>query len=263
MADMLLTDPPYGVALGTGAVYQIDKNGERTRDSHDAINDKGVFLYNDDLKGDEFKQFLQDAFTNAKTVMKKGAAFHIWHADSQRYNFEMAIRDAGFLTRQCLIWVKDHFTLSRQDFQWQHEPMLYGENPLPYPEVEEVGDEFEACSYGWKDGAGHYWFKNRKQTTVMYFDRPTASKEHPTMKPITLFDYEMKCNSLVDENILDLFGGSGTTIMAAEQNDRRAFVMEYDPKYVDVIIDRWQTFTGETAYLITDDGEVPWDEIER
>lgn len=104
--------------------------------------------------------------------------------------------------------------------------------------------------YGWVGGAGHYWFKNRKQSTVLYFDRPKVSKEHPTMKPITLFDYEMKCNTLVDEKVLDLFGGSVTTIMAAEQNGRVGYVMECDPRFCDVIIDRWQTFTGETAELI-------------
>ena len=115
---------------------------------------------------------------------------------------------------------------------------------------EEPGDEHETALYGWRSGAGHYWFKNRKQSTVLFFDRPTVSKEHPTMKPITLFDYEMKCNSLVDDIVLDLFAGSGTTIMAAEQNGRTAYCMEYDPKFVDVIIDRWQAWTGEKAVLI-------------
>lgn len=100
--------------------------------------------------------------------------------------------------------------------------------------------------HGWKDGK-HYWFKNRRQTTVLEFDRPTKSKEHPTMKPVKLFDYEMKCNTKPGENVLDLFGGSGTTIIAAEQNGRNAFVMEFDPKYVDVIIDRWEKFTGQEA----------------
>lgn len=245
-ADMLLTDPPYNVALGTGGMYQ-------TVDGHSdhEVKENGAFLLNDDLPDEEFRQFLTDALSNAQTVMKRGAAFHIWHADTQRYSFELAIRNAGLKQRQCLIWVKDQHTLSRQDFQWQHEPCLYGENMLPYPQVEEyeVGDEHESCSYGWVDGS-HYWFKNRKQTTVLFFDRPKASKEHPTMKPVTLFDYEMKCNSLVGENILDLFAGSGTTVIAAEQNGRNAFCMEYDPKFVDVIVDRWESFTGEKAVLL-------------
>ena len=250
--DMLLTDPPYNVALGTGGMYQSDDGHAGAHD----IKENGAFLLNDDLPDEEFRQFLVDAFSNAQMVMKKGAAFHIWHADSERYNFESAVRLAGLVMRQTLIWVKNRATLSRQDFQWQHEPALYGEKILPYGETEEYGNEHETCTYGWIDGAGHYWFKNRKQCTVLYFDRPTTSKEHPTMKPILLFDYEMKCNTLVDENVLDLFGGSGTTIMAAEQNGRKAFVMEYDPKFVDVIIHRWLTFTGriDDAVLIHEDG---------
>lgn len=234
-ADMLLTDPPYGISLGAGVDGSL----------HEAANEDGSYLLNDNLQGDEFKQFLSDAFVNAVTVMKPGAAFHIWHADVQRTAFDTACENAGLVIRQCLIWVKDRFTLSRQDFQWQHEPCLYGEVPM-----EEPGDEHETALYGWKSGAGHLWFKNRKQSTVLYFDRPTVSKEHPTMKPVTLFDYEMKCNSLVDDIVLDLFAGSGTTIMAAEQNGRIAYCMEYDPKYVDVIIDRWESWTGETAKLL-------------
>lgn len=248
-ADMLLTDPPYNVALGTGGMYQSDDGHAGNHE----VKDNGAFLMNDDLPDDEFRTFLTDAFSNAVMVMKKGAAFHIWHADTQRLAFEYAANQAGLSIRQCLIWVKDHFTLSRQDFQWQHEPCLYGETMLPFGQTDEyeVGDEHETCVYGWVEGAGHYWFKNRKQTTVLYFDRPKVSKEHPTMKPVMLFDYEMKCNTLPGENVLDLFGGSGTTIIAAEQNGRNAFVMEYDPKFCDVIIDRWQSFTGQTAKLIS------------
>ena len=245
--DMLLTDPPYNVALGTGGMYKA----AGTTWGHD-VKENGAFLLNDSMEDDEFRTFLKDAFSNAASVMKPGAAFHIWHADNKRLDFELAVRDAGLIKRQCLVWVKDKFTLGRQDFQWLHEPCLYGEFPLPFPETAEyeIGGEYETALYGWVNGAGHYWFKNRKQQTVLYFDRPKVSKEHPTMKPITLFDYEMKCNTLVDEKVLDLFGGSGTTIMAAEQNGRVGYVMEYDPRFVDVIIDRWQTFTGETAELI-------------
>ena len=116
--------------------------------------------------------------------------------------------------------------------------------------TEEYEDEdCQPCLYGWKDGT-HYWFKNRKQTTILEFDKPKRSKEHPTMKPVKLFDYEMKCNTKKGENVLDLFGGSGTTIIAAEQNGRNAFVMEFDPKFVDVIIARWEALTGEKAVLI-------------
>lgn len=226
LADMLLTDPPYNVNY-EGSAGKIK---------------------NDNLRDSEFREFLRKAFFSAKSVMKPGAAFHIWHADSEGHNFRGACRDVGLVVRQCLIWVKNSLVLGRQDFQWQHEPCLYGENPLD----EDVGDQHEPALYGWKEGAAHRWFKNRKQTTILTFDRPTASKEHPTMKPIRLFDYEMQCNTQQGDTVLDLFGGSGTTIMAAEQNNRKARVMEFDPKYVDVIIDRWEKFTGGKAVRIID-----------
>ena len=142
--------------------------------------------------------------------------------------------------RQVLIWVKNQSTLGRQDFQWQHEPCLAGDIP-----PEETEDP-EAALYGWTDGT-HTWKKRRKEKTILYFDKPLHSKEHPTMKPVLLFDYEMQCNTAPGDNVLDIFGGSGTTIIAAEQNGRNAFLMELDPKFVDVIIDRWEKFTGEKA----------------
>lgn len=226
VADMLLTDPPYNVNY-EGSAGKIK---------------------NDNMEDSEFREFLRLAFFAAKSVMKPGAAFHIWHADSEGYNFRGACRDVGLTVRQCLIWVKNSLVLGRQDFQWQHEPCLYGENPIDDEEL----DQHEPALYRWKDGASHRWFKNRKQTTILQFDKPTASKEHPTMKPILLFNYEMQCNTQQGDSVLDLFGGSGTTIIAAEQNGRTAYVMEYDPKYVDVIIDRWEQFTGEKAVLLSE-----------
>ena len=225
--DMLLTDPPYNV----------DYEGTAGKIKNDSMEDSAL------------REFLRSAFWCAKQVLKTGGAFHIWHADSEGYNFRGACIDVGFKIRQCLIWVNNSLVLGRQDFQWKHEPCLYGEKPLDFPEVEEFEEEYQSCLYGWKDGK-HYWFKNRKQTTILELDRPKKSKEHPTMKPVLLFDYEMKCNTAPGEKVLDLFGGSGTTIIAAEQNGRTAYVMEFDPKYVDVIIDRWEQFTGETAVLI-------------
>lgn len=226
--DMLLTDPPYNVNY-EGSAGKIK---------------------NDNMENDKFREFLRSAFLCGKTVLKKGGAFHIWHADFEGYNFRGACIDVGLKIRQVLIWVKNSLVLGRQDFQWKHEPCLYGENPIEFPLVEENEDEdFQPCLYGWKDGT-HYWFKNRKQTTILEFDKPRKSKEHPTMKPVKLFDYEMKCNTQKGENVLDLFGGSGTTIIAAEQNGRNAFVMEFDPKFVDVIIARWEALTGEKAVLL-------------
>ena len=225
--DLLLTDPPYNV----------DYSG-KTKDA--------LKIGNDNMEDSTFRRFLTDAFLNAATVMKPGAPFYIWHADSEGYNFRGACRDAMLRVRQCLIWVKNSLVMGRQDFQWKHEPCLYGES-----EIEE--EAHEPCLYGWTEGKKHYFFKNRRQTTVLNFDKPVKSAEHPTMKPIKLFDYQMQCSSKPGENVLDLFAGSGTTIMAAEQNGRHAFCMEYDPKYADVIVDRWEKFTGKKAVLLPDD----------
>jgi DNA modification methylase len=225
-ADMLLTDPPYNVAY----------------------EGKAGKIQNDSMKDGPFREFLTLAFKNAEDVMKPGAAFHIWHADSEEgYNFRGACRDAGLRIRQCLIWVKSSLVMGRQDFQWKHEPCLYGEKPTPEPPDDE--EAHEPCLYGWVAGK-HYWFKNRKQTTVLQFDKPNKSKEHPTMKPVKLFDYQVKCNTKPGEIVLDLFGGSGTAIMACEQNNRVAYVMELDQKYADVIVARWEAFTGGKAVLI-------------
>lgn len=207
--DMLLTDPPYNVAYQGG-----------TKDK--------LTIKNDDMKSDEFKQFLVDAFTAANNVMKEGAVFYIWHSDTEGYNFRGACFDVGWKVRQCLIWNKNSMVMGRQDYQWKHEP----------------------CLYGWKDGASHLWAADRKQTTVLEFKKPTRNAEHPTMKPIQLFDYQIQNNTKVGDIVLDQFGGSGTTIMACEQNGRTGYVMEFDPKYVDVIIDRWEKFTGRKAILI-------------
>ena len=228
--DLLLTDPPYNVDYEGGT---------------------GLKIKNDSMPDAKFRQFLTDAFSNARAVMKNGAAFYIWHADSEGYNFRGACIDSQLRIRQCLIWEKNSLVLGRQDFQWIHEPCLYGEAEVPYPETAIFEDEVGATAlYGWKDGGRHYFFKNRKQTTILKFDRPTKSREHPTMKPVLLFNYQMECSTRPGQNVLDLFGGSGTTIIAAEQNGRNAFVMEFDPRYVDVIIDRWETFTGDKAVRV-------------
>lgn len=210
-ADMLLTDPPYNVAYEGG-----------TKDK--------LKLKNDNMSDEKFRQFLTEAFSRANEVMKEGAVFYIWHADSEGYNFRGACFNIGWKVRQCLIWNKNSMVLGRQDYQWKHEP----------------------CLYGWKEGASHLWATDRKQTTVLDFDRPNRNAEHPTMKPVKLFDYLIKNNTKSEDIVLDLFGGSGTTIIACEQNKRTGYVMELDPKYVDVIIDRWETLTGKKAELISE-----------
>lgn len=216
--DLLLTDPPYNVDYG-GAAMSKTKQSTTRKDSQ---------LDNDKLSDEKFHQFLLSAFENASNNIKPGASFYIWYAQSQSVNFYSACKTAGLSVRQQLIWRKNTIVIGRQDYQWQHEP----------------------CLYGWQEDGSHLWYSDRKQSTVLQFDRPTHSDLHPTMKPIALFDYQIKNSTKTGDNVLDLFGGSGTTIMACEQDGRNACVMEYDPKYVDVIIKRWEEFTGKKAKLI-------------
>lgn len=189
-------------------------------------------IQNDSMDNDSFRQFLRDAFTSADAVMKQGAVFYIWHVDSEGYNFRGACFDIGWKVRQCLIWNKNSMVMGRQDYHWKHEP----------------------CLYGWKDGASHLWASDRKQTTVIDYQRPTKAEIHPTMKPVGLFDYQIKNNTKGGDIILDLFNGSGTTIMACEQNGRVARCMELDPWYVDACVKRWENFTGQKAVLLNDSG---------
>ena len=211
LVDMWLTDPPYNVAY-------VGK----TKDA--------LTIQNDKMENGAFRQFLRDAYSAADAVLKPGAVFYVWHADTEGYNFRGAAKDTGWTVRQCLIWEKQSMVLGRQDYQWQHEP----------------------CLYGWKDGASHLWASDRKQTTILRFDRPSRSESHPTMKPVALFAYQMCNNTKGGDVVLDSFGGSGTTLIAAETNGRIARLMELDPRYCDVIVRRWQDFTGQQATLESD-----------
>jgi len=204
--DMWLTDPPYNVA-------------------YEGKTKEKLSIQNDSMGDDQFRKFLRDAYVSADTVMKPGAVFYIWHADSEGYNFRGACHDAGWKVRQCLIWKKSVLVMGRQDYHWKHEP----------------------CLYGWKEGAGHLWAADRKQTTILEFDKPSRNGEHPTMKPVALFEYQLLNNTKGGDIVLDSFGGSGTTLIAAEKNGRIARLVELDPKYCDVIIKRWQNFTGKVA----------------
>ncbi|MBQ0061346.1 MAG: ParB N-terminal domain-containing protein [Bacteroidales bacterium] len=210
-ADLLLTDPPYNVNYEGG-----------TKDK--------LKIQNDNMEKAQFKQFLFDAFKNAHTAMKPGAVFYVWYASREVVNFQTALEESGLEVRQELIWNKSSLIMGRQDYQWKHEP----------------------CLYGWKEGASHLWASDRKQTTVIDMAKPQKSDLHPTMKPIPLFDYQIKNNTKGGDIVLDLFSGSGTTIMACEQNGRVAYGMEYDPRYVDVIIERWEKFTGKKAVLLNE-----------
>lgn len=211
IADLWLTDPPYNVA------YQ-----GKTKDA--------LTIQNDEMDDESFRRFLVSAYSAADSVLKEGAAFYIWHADSEGFNFRGACRDVGWKVRECLIWSKNSFVLGRQDYQWQHEP----------------------CLYGWKDGAAHNWYSDRSQTTILKFDRPNRNAEHPTMKPVGLFQYLIGNSTKPGDIVLDSFGGSGTTLIACEQSGRSARIIELDPCYCDVIIERWQNLTGQRAVRESD-----------
>lgn len=238
-ADLWLTDPPYNVNYhGTAGTIQ-----------------------NDNQEDAQFHAFLVAANKAAVQNMKPGAAFYIWHADSEGLNFRSACEETGLHVRECLIWVKNSFVLGHSDYQWRHEP----------------------CLYGWKEGNAHYFTMSRSEstviqdlheidpdkmkkdelvdlvkrmlsdttpTTVIEMDKPTRSGEHPTMKPVALFDYLIRNSSKKGGIVLDSFAGSGTTIMACEQDGRKARCMELDPRYCDVIIQRWEEFTGREAVKI-------------
>lgn len=207
-AHMLLTDPPYNVDYeGTAGKIQ-----------------------NDNMSNDNFKMFLTNAFAMAFQVLENGAAFYVWYASREHINFEGSLNKAGLEVKQQLIWRKNSMVMGRQDYQWKHEP----------------------CLYGWKEGASHNWYSDRSQTTILEFDKPSKSELHPTTKPNKLFSYQIKNSSKENDVILDLFGGSGTTLIACEQLNRKCFMMELDPKYCDVIINRWETLTGKKAIVIND-----------
>lgn len=208
-ADLYLTDPPYNV------------NYEgKTKDKLKIQNDKQT--------DDEFIDFLSQAFRSADEFLKMGGSFYIWHSDSEGLNFRLACIEAKWKLRQTLIWQKNSMVMGRQDYQWQHEP----------------------CLYGWKEGSSHNWYSDRKQTTIIKHDRPTSSKLHPTMKPVSLMEYLINNSSKQEDIILDSFLGSGSTLIACEKLHRICYGVELDPKYCDVIIKRWEQWTGAKATKI-------------
>jgi site-specific DNA-methyltransferase (adenine-specific) len=198
-ADLWLTDPPYNVGY---------------------TNSLGQTIENDDLEDGQFRAFLNGSFNNAVEVMKPGAGYYIFHADTEGYNFRGACRDAGLKVRECLVWVKNALVLGRCDYHFRHEP----------------------CLYGWKDGAAHNWYSDRCQTTVLEFHKPTQNIGHPTAKPVEMLVYLIKNSSRRGEIVIDTFGGSGSTLIACEQTGRVCRMMELDEKYCDVIRRRWAEF---------------------
>ena len=197
LADLVLTDPPYNVAYEGGT-------------------DEKLTIQNYSMSDEDFYKFLYDSFLNMNLVTKKGGSWYVWHADREVINFRKAMIDAGVLVKQGLIWNKNSMVMGRQDYQWKHEP----------------------CLYGWKEGASHNWYSDRKQTTILDFDRPQRNAEHPTMKPIPLFSYQMNNSSKKGDIVIDGFLGSGSSMVAAHQLGRICYGIELDPKYCQVIVDR-------------------------
>ena len=219
-ADMIFTDPPYNV------------NYEGS---------DGQSIQNDNMGNEEFYNFLLSVYKNMFDSIKEGGSIYVCHADSEGLNFRKAFIDAGFKLAQCLIWVKNSFTMGRQDYQWQHEPILYG----------------------WKPGAGHYFVDDRSLSTVWFYDKPKHNDLHPTMKPLELVGQGINNGSLLGQLVLDLFGGSGSTLIACEQAGRINYSMELDEKYADVIVKRFIKYKDSTddCYLIRDGVQIPLAEI--
>ena len=195
--------------------------------NYEGKTEEKLKIGNDSMSNEEFEKFLTSSFLVINDILLEGGCFYVWHASRSQMEFENALNLSGLKVRQQLIWVKNSMVLGRQDYQWRHEP----------------------CFYGWKEGT-HNWYSDRKQTTVLEFDRPTANKEHPTMKPIALIAYQIKNSSKKDEIVFDGFGGSGSTLIASEQTNRICYMCELDPKYCDVILKRYENLTGQKAVKI-------------
>lgn len=221
LADILITDPPYGVSYA-------DKNK-----SLNAVN-KGnriqTEIKNDHLKGGELEQFFFDLFSSAYTALKAGSPYYVFapQGGEQMLLMMMMMQKACLPVRHELIWVKNNHVLGRADYHYKHEPVLYG----------------------WKDGAGHPWYGDRNKFSIWNVNKPTQSKLHPTMKPVELIEIPLENSSKGYDIVLDVCGGSGSTMIAAEKTGRCARLMELDPKYCDVIVKRWEDFTGQKAELV-------------
>lgn len=212
-ANLIVTDPPYGVSFKSS---------------------DGLSIQNDSIKGDEFYQFLLDAFKNMAAHLEKGGAAYVFHADTEGLNFRKAFIDAGFHLAGCCIWVKNSLVLGRSDYQWQHEPVLYG----------------------FLQNGKHPWYSDRSQTTIWNFNKPKRNKNHPTSKPLDLLGYPIGNSSQENGIVIDTFGGSGSTLMACEQTNRICFMMELDEKYASVILRRYVEDTGDTENVYVErDGE--------
>lgn len=213
--DLIITDPPYNVDYSAKNKFlnAFDKGNLIQKD-----------IANDKMTRSKFGNFLKDAFDVCFSVANPGAAIYIFYASKEAVNFVTAFENAGFEYKQQLVWVKNNMVLGMQDYQWRHEPILYG----------------------WKPGK-HYFIDDRSKFTTLFYDKPLKSDLHPTQKPIPMVAELINNSSMPGANVLDVFGGSGTTLIASEQTGRKCFIMELDPHYCDVIISRWEQFTGKKA----------------
>jgi len=227
LADMLFTDPPYNVNYGDtmkdNMIGKVNKKGKSY------TNNAGKRTILNDNLGEDFEKFLFDFCKNALTITK--GACYICMSSSELHTLQKAFIDAGGKWSTFVIWAKNHFTLGRSDYQRQYEPILYG----------------------WKQNNDHYWCGDRNQGDVWYYNKPNKSDLHPTMKPVELCKRAILNSSKTDDIVLDCFGGSGSTLIACEQTDRRCRMIELDQKYVDVIIKRWQNLTGLNAILLSNE----------
>lgn len=219
-ANLLMTDPPYGVSFKSS---------------------DGLTIQNDSIKGDDFYQFLLTSFKNIVDNMESGSAAYVFHADTEGLNFRRAFQDAGFHLAGCCIWVKNSLVLGRSDYQWQHEPVLYG----------------------FLQNGKHKWFSDRSQTTVWNFDKPKKNKNHPTSKPLDLLGYPIGNSSQANAIVVDTFGGSGSTLMACEQMNRICYTMELDEKYASVILRRYveDTNDADNVFVIRNGEKIMYSDL--
>lgn len=218
--NLILTDPPYGVSFKSAS---------------------GLTIQNDSMKNEEFYSFLLAAFKNMVSHLEPGGSAYVFHADTEGLNFRRAFIDAGLHLAGCCIWVKNSLVLGRSDYQWQHEPVLYG----------------------FLKNGKHQWYSDRKQTTIWNFDKPKRNENHPTSKPLDLLSYPLKNSTQENAIVLDTFGGSGSTLMACELTNRICYTMELDEKYASVILRRYveDTNDGANVYVLRDDEKLMYADL--
>lgn len=218
--NLILTDPPYGVSFKSSS---------------------GLTIENDSMKNDEFYNFLLSAFKNMADHLEKGGSAYVFHADTEGLNFRKAFVDSGFHLAGCCIWVKNSLVLGRSDYQWQHEPVLYG----------------------FMQNGKHRWYSDRKQTTIWNFDKPKKNSNHPTSKPLDLLSYPIGNSTQENAVVIDTFGGSGSTLMACEKMNRICYTMELDEKYASVILRRYVEDTGDmdNVYVIRNGKKIPYADL--